>query len=224
MSRRGVAPGSAPGGGWLVSYANLLTVCLAVFIALYALARGEIEKLKAGLQPPLNPVAAAAPVSTAPVPPDLKSKIEDAVSAGLGAGQSALPGFETRMEEEGLLIRLAMPGFFREGSSSVEPELLPLLEKVGRVLLGSHAQIRIEGHADREELDRAALKGVDGWELGFRRAEFVSRFWNERMDFRSDRLALASYSAFKPLPSAKDPSARRFANRRIEIVVLKRIR
>ncbi len=75
---------------------------------------------------------------------ELQARIAESMSQELSTADLS-DQMQTVVNHQGLVVRLAAADFFDDGQSAVRPELRPILDRIGRVLLKSDRQVRIEG-------------------------------------------------------------------------------
>jgi chemotaxis protein MotB len=228
---------------WLLSYADFLTLLLALFVVLYASARVDAEKnrgLFEGLQSAFLP---GPPESEAAVPDR-----EGGLLAGDGGGPnhraesadpaerierlaSTLaerverererrqrdPGVAVRASERGLVISLAAAEYFPAGGAEIAEERKPMLAAIGPLLASQTGTIAFEGHAD--DRPSASASFPTNWELSSARAAAVARYFIANHGLDPARVATTGYAAYRPVATGDSP-ADRARNRRVEIVVL----
>ena len=142
---------------------------------------------------------------------EVKELLEETISLELGATEIA-DELKMDFDSQGLIVRIAAKDFFEVGKVSVHPELLPLLDRIGRVLRGTQRLFRIEGHADLDE-------AKNGWDLSTGRAAWVASYWIKKYDFDPSRIGVAGYSSYRPLTKSRD-NLDKAKNRRVEIIIL----
>src|SRR5207248_744820 len=76
---------------------------------------------------------------------EVKELLEETISLDLGATEIA-DELKMEFDSQGLIVRIAAKDFFDAGKITVHPDLLPLLDRIARVLRGTHRLFRIEGH------------------------------------------------------------------------------
>jgi len=110
---------------------------------------------------------------------------------------------------------------FDSGKTTIKPQGLEVLERVGTVLLNVEDRaISIEGHTDDvpigAELKR---KYPTNWELSAARASRVARYLQEKIGIDPKILSAAGYGEYQPVASNETEEGRA-KNRRIEIVLI----
>lgn len=158
-------PEEHPDETWLVPYADILTLLLALFIVLFS--SSNMDKEKAGqLEQAFTAAFSSAPIdqnhgTLLNFMEDLK-EIEIENDATLGSDSS------------GALIEITSFDMFEEGSNRVKMEYINILSNVTKLLKQNKYQrfnIVIEGHTDNDE----AIKFRSGstWELSSARSSAV---------------------------------------------------
>jgi chemotaxis protein MotB len=175
--------------GWLISFADLLTLLLTLFVLLLAFNRPAPR-------PPARP--AAAPSSAAfTLPPALRNQVEMTATAG----------------EVNLLIKDDL--LFDEGSTTLKPDSAPLLDRLAHLLAQNGYAVSVEGHTD--DLPIHTDRFPSNWELSAARAGAVTRYFIEH-GIAPSRLSAAGYADTRPI-AANDSAADRARNRRVSLVV-----
>jgi chemotaxis protein MotB len=103
---------------------------------------------------------------------------------------------------------------FAIGSAEPRPELVSLLERLGKVISKTEAQIVITGHTDARPFKS---KTYDNWRLSSARAH-MALYMLSRGGVGSDRFVRIEGAADRHLKNAEDPFAA--SNRRVEIYLL----
>lgn len=243
-SRQDRSPTASTRDRWLLSYADFLTLLLALFVVLYASARLDAERnrgLFEGLQSAFtlgahaeddtnrelavgilrggdeeDPDREASPVGTlAPL-----KQLESSLATLVDRERTRLrkdPGVSIHPTERGLVISLAAAEYFPAGGAEIPIDRRPLLAAIAPLLAAETGSLRFEGHTD----DRPVAKGPfpSNWELSSARAAAVARYFVEEHGIDPQRVAATGYASYRPLAESDSP-ALRARNRRVEIVVL----
>jgi chemotaxis protein MotB len=143
-------------------------------------------------------------------------KVAIDVSNAIAGVSGDLPHVEVKSTTEGLLISLtddANFGMFEVGSAKPRPELVLIMENIGRVLKARQDEIVIRGHTD----SRAFKSGVyDNWRLSSARAQ-MAYYMLLRGGVEESRIVAIEGRADR---DPKIPSDRLAApNRRIDILL-----
>jgi chemotaxis protein MotB len=213
---------------WLLSYADLVTLLLALFTTLYAASSvdaGKLAPLQTSLReafdaPPImetkNPTGAILPpvtvVSGQTAQDDLQLRLEKELSEAL-----RLQRVDIHRDARGLIVSLPQEAAFAIGSTDVSPGARDLISRVAAAVAPTSHAIRIEGHTDNVPIRTARY--ASNWELSTARASAVVVFLVKDAEFDPARLSAAGYGEFHPrVPN--DTAENRARNRRIDIVIL----
>ncbi|MCP3715659.1 OmpA family protein [Paraburkholderia sp. CNPSo 3281] len=198
--------GESSSGRWLLSYADLITTLMVLFLALYAiqLAKHKESEIRSAVQP----ASMAAAVGKMPA-----------------VDQALLAALETLRERGEITIAPAARGveiginakiLFNAGDATLLPESLGVLGRIAEVLRAAPAgNILVEGHTDSTPISNA--KFASNWELSSARAGAVVRYLVER-GIEPHRLAAIGRADNFPLVAGNDP-ANRALNRRVTLIV-----
>jgi chemotaxis protein MotB len=221
---------------WLITYADMITLLLAVFITLYALSDTNMRKfvafaqsLSAAFNTDVFQGSQAFTVTTGQeTAPDVGSLdagqgivasdyraisalVSDVAIAGGLVGQ-----VEVARVPEGISIRVSSSLLFPSGRAQLAPRALDLVDRIAQVLAPLPNPLRIEGHTDDQPPVGSEFR--DNWELSAARAVAVL----ERLvadGLTPSRLSAAGYGQYRPLVPNTDAVARA-RNRRVDILIL----
>ncbi len=143
---------------------------------------------------------------------DVRDRLLSLVNAELGAGVAS-EEISTEDQREGLLLKLGIRGMFAAGKAQADPDLVPLLDKIGAELKASGARVRIEGRTEISE------PGA-GWALAAERAAWVADRWIQKGGWESSRIAVVSLGGVSAPPGQAVSEAERALQRRVDIRVL----
>ena len=105
---------------------------------------------------------------------------------------------------------------FPSGSATFQPEALPVLHQIAKILKDFPNPIRVEGFTDSVPINTIAFPS--NWELSAgRAASVVHLFTNEGVEPR--RMASIGYGQYRPIAENSTPEGRN-KNRRVVIVIL----
>jgi chemotaxis protein MotB len=223
---------------WLITYADLITLLLVFFVIMYALSqvdKAKYEELKKSLSTSINYVPIEGSGKTEHVIGDGGENDTVVPMPFMQAEQLALTKLETqidalakeagldreittRIEPRGLVVAISDRTFFAKGDAELRPEIVPLMDRVARVLKADPHYVRIEGHTDDTPI--RTVRFPSNWELSAVRATTLVRFMVERHSFPPTRLSAAGYGEYYPRVR-NTTEANRALNRRVDIVVLR---
>jgi len=145
----------------------------------------------------------------------LAQSIEEAVRQ---SGASKVPGIEVVSTSEGLLISITDQfdfGMFAIASAQPRPELVVMMEKIGKILAGRPEPLVIRGHTDGRPF---RSKDYDNWRLSTARAH-MANYMLVRSGVPEGRITRIEGHADRDLKVPEDPLAA--PNRRIEILLVR---
>ncbi|MDP6977765.1 MAG: flagellar motor protein MotB, partial [Myxococcota bacterium] len=157
---------------WLISYADYVTLLLALFVVLYAMSSVDVDRLQtmvSGMRTAFVETGSEAGGSDRALPepggspsdeatgadPDaddlpyvvLRDRVEATLEDARGSDQGE-NGMQTHRSDRGLVISLAAEEFFESGDTRILSDALGPLNAIGSVLALSTLPIRVEGHTD----------------------------------------------------------------------------
>ena len=221
---------------WLLTYADLITLLLALFMMLYAMSVLDLRKYQAfqeaftqGLggdktkaneiapdkEPSATPSASPAPETPKSLDQEdlkkLKVRLEKMLKdAGL---QDEV---QLQLEARGLVMNVVSGVLFPSGSATLTTRGEALLKSLETVFASFNNQLVVEGHTDPRPISSSVFPS--NWELSTTRATAVLRSLLTD-GIRDTRLSAAGYADTRPRASnATEVGMAR--NRRVDIVVL----
>ncbi|CAK0750704.1 chemotaxis protein MotB [Gammaproteobacteria bacterium] len=205
-----------------MSFADLITLMLALFIVLYAASRIDASKAEQIKESLAKTLVKSPPISNQPVAKqigydDLLREIQIQLTA-LGLEGLA----RVQLVSTGVALTATGDLLFSSGSAEMTPRANDLLNQVASFVLRLPYAIRIEGHTD--DIPIHTQQFPSNWELSAARAGRVARFLIER-GIAPSRLAVTGYADTRPLPFVVGTSEieRRAANRRVVFLFEKEI-
>jgi chemotaxis protein MotB len=137
------------------------------------------------------------------------------------SGQIASRAMSLEMGRDGLVISLREAGFFDSGSATPKAEVLSTLRLIAAKLGATQFDLRVEGHTDNVPVHNAEFDS--NWELSAARATRIARLFLEMKAIPPERISAAGYAEYHPVAS-NDTAQGRAENRRVDLVVMPRIR
>lgn len=198
---------------WLISYADLVTLLLALFIVLYAASDAErAQRIASSFAAENGGGNGVLPGSA--VPPNDRDKFQKTLSED----PVLLEKTKIHMTRNGLVISLAEAGVFAPGDATLGPEAVVIIRALSDRLKENNFPVRVEGHTDSVPISNA--KYSSNWELSTARAANVLQKLVE-FEIGPDRLSAAGYGGFQPVADNASPEGRA-QNRRVDIVIIDR--
>ncbi len=239
----------AEGGGslrWMLTYSDMITLLLALFIILFALSSSNPSKLKRVAAVLAATYDAHTVIGTAPGP-----SVVTGVSGGqapgspMGLGQlrpgttaasaSTLAALASQIEAainaahlgaeatvetspQGLLITLSADYLFPPGHAAISPAGTVLIRKIGALLTTVSNPVVVLGATDSTPIHTARYPS--NWQLGAMRAANVSFLLATVPGFAPERLLAVTTSKYHPV-ATNATVAGRAANRRVVLWVIR---
>ncbi|UOR10535.1 flagellar motor protein MotB [Halobacillus amylolyticus] len=231
---------------WLIPYADMLTLLLALFIVLFASSEIDAQKFKEFSEVFRNEFSGGQGImehQESPIEPlsvtneeeeknEEESKEESQTKNGallpLESLQKEIEGYiaenqltgelTTNLSERGLLVVILDNVFFDSGSAQVKSGGVNIAKDISEILhTRSPHEIVISGHTDNRPINNSEFQS--NWELSVMRAvNFMSLLLNND---RLDPLLFSAkgYGEHRPV-APNDTSQNRQKNRRVEVLIL----
>jgi len=194
---------------WLISYADLVTLLLALFIVMYAASDKERARQ---ISESFSNGSGVLPGS------EFRESAEDETARRFLDNPILLQSAKVRQTDRGLVISLAEAGFFASGDASLSPSSADAIAAIADTLKDSTLPVRIEGHTDSTPISNSRYPS--NWELSTARAASVLVRLSE-LGIGPERLSAAGYAGFQPVEDNSTVEGRS-RNRRVDVVVLNR--
>jgi chemotaxis protein MotB len=225
---------------WLVPYADILTLLLALFIILYAASSVDQAKYKAIMEtfkseftgtdnPDGQTGLSTAPQEPGPqaAPPKVEEK-EEKKDAGLDELKQKLEKYinDNNLSSvialgdtnRGVELTLTDVVLFDSGSADLKRNFYDTLSGIVGLINTVPNDINIEGHTDNQPIRNSQF--ASNWELSAARAASVLHFFDNR-NIDPKRLQFTGFGEYQPL-FPNDTAEHRQANRRVNIVILRK--
>jgi chemotaxis protein MotB len=212
---------------WLLTYADMITLMLALFIILFAMSNlnhvkferfakdvsGGFDNTWAANQPPQGGQNAHKPLDSNSNIPAIEKQLEQYVESHRLQSQ-----VRVRMDHRGLVITLLSDkSYYDTGSAKLRPKTKEILDAVDSFLRKNDNLVRVEGNTDNVPI--ATAEYPSNWELSTARAVNVVRYLVEHDHLNPTRISAAGYGQYHPRTDNSTLQARQ-ENRRVDIVLL----
>lgn len=208
-TRQAIAPpaqGEGDGESWLMSYLDVLTLLITLFVLLLSMASyglpGDREE----------EIASPARQAALAVGQGLKPRHEGLQPRFQGLG---IDGVSVERSARGVTLRIEERLLFDSGRARLTEGGHGVLARLAERLAGVEGEISVEGHTD--SLPIATSRFPSNWELSAGRASAVVRALAEAGVAR-ERLRAIGYADTRPL-AANDSAEGRAENRRVELLL-----
>lgn len=218
------ASGGDDGEGWLVSYLDVLTLLITLFVLLLSLAgnglrvTGSEHGGEARRQ--VSPMAESAALALAGGP----GAMSGSTASGLKPRHEGLKPRFRGLEIEGVSVAEGNRGvtlriddnlLFSSGQAELTSGGREILQGLVATLAGFDGQVSVEGHTD--DIPITTARFPSNWELSTGRAIAVLRYLAEQ-GVPPARLRAIGYADTRPLESNASAEGRA-ANRRVELLL-----
>lgn len=209
--------GDTTAGKWVVSYSDIVTILLVLFVGLAA------QAFQKNLLP--APAAKAAATKEAMTRAD-HSHAPQTVEPALSKLSAALVGVERALqkrginptiENRGLVVSLPQSILFPSGEDRISPGAAPIIAQIAEVVGAIPNKISLVGHADAVPIHSVRFK--NNWELATARSVKLLELLSTQYGISEARLSIASPGAYSP-KAPNDTAEGRAENRRVDIVIL----
>lgn len=224
---------------WLIPYADLLTLLLALFIVLFATAQVDQKKFEQIAESFSNAFkgntsifesSRSAPQVTQQMPtPSIMSTADKSIqeSAQLSAIKQALDGYikdknlteslEALVVEEGLMIRIRDSALYPSGSAELYPESRALASEIAKILVPLSQNVVISGHTDSMPIN--TYEFPTNWDLSAKRAlNFMKFILAQDRQLQPQRFSAVGRGEYRPI-APNDNETGRAKNRRVEVLI-----
>lgn len=236
---------------WLVPYADILTLLLALFIVLFAAAQVDqkkFEQIAASLNVAFSGQGLLDSTSGMPqvVPGQPPASPQMSQASGLNEGKeqaflketldlmevqrkleqyiqaNSLAGdLQTVLTEDGLVIRIRDTALFPSGSASLLPQSRRFAGEIAKMLATVEQRITVSGHTDNLPISTGEFPS--NWELSSRRAVNFMRYLIDDGKLKPERFSAIGYGEYRPLITNSTPEGRA-KNRRVEVLLMRATR
>ncbi|MGG3573139.1 flagellar motor protein MotB [Bacillus gobiensis] len=225
---------------WLIPYADLLTLLLALFIVLFAISSVDAKKFQTmsrafndvftggsgvldftSMEPPLDPL----PIEKKD-PSDQKQQEKEEYKSLLNIkkhvdhfilNNKLQNQLNTKLTDEGLFITIKDNILFDSGSAEIRNEVMPLAKEISELLvIQPQRNIIINGHTDNVPIHNSVYNS--NWKLSAIRAVNFLDVLLENPQLDSNVFSTKGYGEHKPIADNAS-SIGREKNRRVEILI-----
>ena len=211
---------------WVISYADFVTMLLALFMVLYAahsMGKNEVKNVNDSLKG----VFASKPAIEQQLP-ETQEQIanpevleQEEIIKTLKAGAISDNSVKILKEKRGVVIRLNDTMLFDPGSAIIKSEAKAELEKIALSLEAFTNPVVIEGHTDSIPIKNE--KYPSNWELSTARATNIISYLTQTKKFPPGRLSAVGYGEYMPVDKNDNPAGRA-KNRRVDIVIMSSVK
>ncbi|GBG55573.1 flagellar motor protein MotB [Sporomusaceae bacterium FL31] len=222
---------------WLIPYADLLTLLLALFIVLFASSQVDQKKFDrmansfsaafSSGSPAILDSSMSTPSATEDPPAgtekeqaylketaqllEVKRVVDKYINDNNLAGD-----LQTALTEDGLLIRIKDTALFPSGSAELLPESRRIGAAVSQLLVPLQQKIIVSGHTDNVPINTREFPS--NWELSSKRSLNFMKFIISQDKLQPERFSAIGYGEYRPV-AGNDSVDGRAKNRRVEVLI-----
>jgi chemotaxis protein MotB len=210
---------------WLLTYSDLITLLLGLFVILYAMSKIDVGKYSEMVSAlggvfgasggNLTGQGTVAPGAVSAVEAERQQITRD-VRRALGANAQNLPVSITE-SERGVTVHIMEELLFSSGSAEIKQGSLVTLDSLAGVLKRLPNDLRVEGHTDNVPITTQQFSS--NWHLSVARALNIGYYLIDRHGLKQDKISIVGYSEYRPLVP-NDTAPHRAQNRRVDIVIV----
>ncbi|MBM7865713.1 OmpA family protein [Heliobacterium gestii] len=223
---------------WLIPYADILTLLLALFIVMFAVSQVDTKKFEA-LKKAMESVfkggsGLMANSSAVPSEGTSDSSTDAALMEALKEAQELQEAknridqyieekglknqVETNLVREGLQISFRDAALFDSGKADLKRDALPALDLIASTLHNMPNEVRIAGHTDNLPISTAEFPS--NWDLSAKRALNVMKHILNDKQNNPVKFTAVGYGEYHPKASNNTPEGRA-QNRRVEVLIIR---
>ena len=232
------------GEPWLLPYSDLMTLLLALFIALFAISQTDQKKMADLAQAFTAAFNMGGPSFFDKAGPNVGRRAEMPSNEDLGNSayfaenmqleelQKKLQSYieendldeqlSTQLAEEGLMIRIKERALFPSGSAQLVGQAQSIVPVVAGMLASLPERVVISGHTDNVPINTAQYPS--NWELSASRAmNLMKAILAADKSLNPARFSAIGYSEYRPIADNKTDAGKQ-QNRRVEIFIARNYR
>jgi len=211
---------------WLLTYSDLITLLLGLFVILYASSKVDVEKFKqfsAALTQkfgtgvlPANQMPVITPMQAAPPGGSKMDSIRNDIMSAV-ADMPESEGLTFAESQIGLVIRFKDRLLFEIGKADLKESSHKILSAIADELKKLPNDLLIEGHTDNIPIQTAQFPS--NFHLSSYRALNAEFFLIQQCGFPPERISVQGYGEYRPI-KPNDSEENRAFNRRVDIVIV----
>jgi chemotaxis protein MotB len=210
---------------WLLTYADLITLLLGLFVILYAMSKidagkyAEIVNAMEGVFGSPKGVMAGSMGIVEPPVNVLQRERQRIVEEIQSALQAAMKDnmISVSENERGITVHIMEEMLYPSGSADLKNTSLTTLDSLAGVLRMLPNDIRVEGHTD--DVPIRSPNFPSNWHLSVARAVNIGYYLIERHGLTASKVSVVGYAEYRPLVPNDTPE-NRARNRRVDIVIV----
>jgi chemotaxis protein MotB len=225
MKKRNLPTSHSNADRWLLTYSDLITLLLGLFVILYAMSKidaGKYSEMVSALGGVFGASGTSLPRQGNGMPGSLsaveaeRQKIVRDVQQALGEEAKDLP-VSISETERGVTVHIMEELLFASGNAEIKQGSLATLDNLAGVLKRLPNDLRVEGHTDNVPITTQQFPS--NWHLSVARALNIGYYLINKHGLKQEKVSIVGYSEFRPLVP-NDTAPHRAQNRRVDIVIV----
>ncbi len=206
---------------YLITYADLITLLLGLFIILYAISNidaSKYQKMAAAMENLFGnegKIVGMEKTTIIPAPQNNLSAELEKLIADYGYGNS----INLEKSERGIIIHILDDLLFPSANAELNSASKTVLSRLAEILKKIPNNIRIEGHTDDVPIYSSLYPS--NWHLSVARALNTAYYLIENEKLSPEKISIVGYSEYQPVADNSTPEGRA-SNRRVDIVIIKK--
>lgn len=227
---------------WLIPYADLLTLLLALFIVLFASSQIDVKKLgdmsevfsalfsgNVGVLNQTSTIAKNMPNTNIPTAAAQDvGKLADAHSETIQLLQlqkelenyihqkNLQENLATTLTGDGLMITIGEVALFPSGSAELLPDARILVDEIAKMIVAHPQKVTIAGHTDNIPINTRDFPS--NWDLSTKRSLNFMKLMLQNKALNPAQFNATGYGEFRPVAANETENGRQ-KNRRVEVFI-----
>ncbi|MGD8777642.1 MAG: OmpA family protein [Ignavibacteria bacterium] len=207
---------------YLITYADLITLLLGLFIILYAMSNIDLEKYKETISALGSVFGSQSKVQVIDPgdkiienfssSPTLKETLQNLINEN-GYGNA----IKLSENERGITVSILGDILFPSGSAELGEGSIIVLNKLAKIIKPLPNDLRVEGHTDNVPINNNAYPS--NWHLSVARATNTAYYLMNEEKISQDKVSIVGYSKYQPVATNETDEGRAL-NRRVDLVIL----
>jgi len=205
---------------YLITYSDLITLLLGLFIILFAMSKIDSAKYNgvvAAMGSYLGHESAIPSMPKTKLVISPKEKLSEELSK-LIKENNYTNSIQLEETDRGITLHILDDILFPPGKAVINESSKMVLNKLAKVLVTIPNDIRIEGHTDNVPI--LTERYPSNWHLSVDRALSTAYYLINQENISPDKVSIVGYSEYRPIVPNDSPESRA-KNRRVDLVILK---